>query len=125
VTISTTYRRYFKLIDEYIAWLAVLFQVVRMAKDAKKTPEKRVAASHTPSSTSDAPEPQQAPAPPSGQRQYPVVAPSTVLNIAVHSLLMITVPFALFFASLYGALDRECLQEAAATLTCLDCLTSP
>eukprot|EP00775_Hariotina_reticulata_P012410 gene12410-12545_t len=34
-----------------------------------------------------------------------VVAPSTVINIAVHSLLMVTVPFALFFTALLGGLD--------------------
>jgi hypothetical protein len=36
-----------------------------------------------------------------------VVAPSTVINIAVHSLLMVTVPFALFFTALLGGLDRK------------------
>jgi hypothetical protein len=35
-----------------------------------------------------------------------------VLNIAVHSLLMVTVPFAVFFASLYGGLDRKCVAGA-------------
>lgn len=39
----------------------------------------------------------------------PLVAPSTVVNLAVHSLLMITVPFALFFTSLLGGLDRTLL----------------
>jgi hypothetical protein len=37
----------------------------------------------------------------------PVLSTSTVLNVAVHSLLMITVPFALFFTALLGGLDRE------------------
>eukprot|EP00882_Tetradesmus_deserticola_P004919 GHRQ01005183.1.p2 GENE.GHRQ01005183.1~~GHRQ01005183.1.p2 ORF type:complete len:128 (+),score=33.80 GHRQ01005183.1:107-490(+) len=76
-----------------------------MAKDAKKTPEKQAATSHTPSNATAAPESPQGTTRPSSQQQYPAVAPSTVTNIAVHSLLMILVPFALFFASLFGALD--------------------
>lgn len=39
------------------------------------------------------------------RQQAPLVLPSTVINLAVHSLLMITVPFVLFFATSYGALD--------------------
>jgi hypothetical protein len=43
----------------------------------------------------------------STQESFPAVLPSTVVNIALHSLFMVTVPFALFFASHFGALDRE------------------
>lgn len=49
------------------------------------------------------------PAPPAQPTTVPlpVLSTSTVLNVAVHSLLMITVPFALFFTALLGGLDRE------------------
>lgn len=42
-----------------------------------------------------------------GQQAFPAVAPSTVVNIALHSLLMVTVPFALFFTAHFGGFDCE------------------
>jgi hypothetical protein len=36
---------------------------------------------------------------------FPAVQPSTAVNIALHSLLMVTVPFALFFTAHFGGLD--------------------
>jgi len=48
------------------------------------------------------------------QQAFPAVAPSTVVNIALHSLLMVTVPFALFFGAYLGAFDCECCVNAQA-----------
>lgn len=67
------------------------------------------------------------------RQQAPLLLPSTVINLAVHSLLMITVPFVLFFATSYGALDckraKDTLHAAAASLalvnTCLNSGTVP
>jgi hypothetical protein len=39
------------------------------------------------------------------EASFPAVQPSTVVNIALHSLLMVTVPFALFFTAHFGGLD--------------------
>lgn len=78
----------------------------QMAKDVKKSPEEKAATIDNDTQAPDA----QATRNSTGQaaqRTAPVVAPSTVINIAVHSLLMVTVPFALFFAALLGGLDRE------------------
>ena len=49
------------------------------------------------------------------EQAFPLVAPSTVANIAVHSLLMITVPFGLFFATHFGGFDcKFCVDQAVA-----------
>lgn len=42
-----------------------------------------------------------------------VVPSSTLANLAVHSLLMVTLPFALFFASHLGGLDGNQLLNVA------------
>lgn len=74
-----------------------------MAKDVKRVVQQKAegsAADHSVqtdiSPAVDSPQPTQ---------QAPVLLPSTVINLAVHSLLMLTVPFVLFFATSYGALD--------------------
>lgn len=72
-----------------------------MAKDAKAAPREK--ADPAPSNLNSEPAVSDAPA--QNRQQFPVLLPSTVINLAVHSLLMITVPFVLFFATTYGALD--------------------
>lgn len=71
-------------------------------KDAVKPPEdiQRSAEASEPSAPAVAPVHVQ-------QQAFPAVAPSTVVNIALHSLLMVTVPFALFFGAHLGAFDCE------------------
>ena len=53
--------------------------------------------------------PQQSSSATAAQQSPPaaLLLPSTVVNIALHSLLMVTVPFALFFTAHFGGLDCE------------------
>lgn len=74
-------------------------------KDAAASSQAQGLATDTVSKTQERPKIVQS----STQESFPAVLPSTVVNIALHSLLMVTVPFALFFASHFGALDRELL----------------
>lgn len=73
--------------------------VVRRDAASKASPDE----SHT--ETAASPQQSAAGPPPSNTDSFPAVLPSTVVNIALHSLLMVTVPFVLFFASHFGALD--------------------
>lgn len=75
-----------------------------MAKDAQQAPQQE-----TPQGVADqTSDSSTAGVVPGQKQQTPLLLPSTVINIAVHSLLMITVPFILFFATSYGAFDCEC-----------------
>lgn len=75
---------------------------------------KDAASKASPESQADTASTEQPTAAPSTE-SFPAVLPSTVVNIALHSLLMVTVPFVLFFASHFGALDREWLVHYACT----------
>jgi hypothetical protein len=69
-----------------------------MAKDVKKAVENnQKAAKQDPADRG-----QQAAGP-----SVPQVGPKVAYNIGLHSVLMVVLPFAVFFASAYGYLDRK------------------
>ena len=83
-----------------------------MAKDAKKQQQAssdKAAAQDADERSAPPPRPgapkKRAPAPPS-------VLGSAIVNIAVHSVLMLVVPLGIYFATTHGLLDREFWERA-------------